>query len=112
MAVVAANLIVKGKDYGIHLFLVEIRDRATHNLIPGVTLGDCGDKMGLNGVDNGFIAFRGLRVPRDALLNKITDVDENGVVTSKFDNKNQRFAVQLSALSDGRAKVGTISCLV
>ncbi len=112
MAVIAANLIVKGHDYGIHLFLVEIRDRVTHNVIPGVTIADCGEKMGLNGVDNGLIAFRGLRVPRDALLNRITDVDENGNVTSRFDNKNQRFAVQLSALSDGRVKVGTVSCLV
>lgn len=112
MAVIGANLIVKGKDYGIHLFLVEIRDRVTHNLIPGVTLGDCGEKMGLNGVDNGFIAFRGLRVARDALLNRITDVDENGNVTSKFDSKSKRFAVQLSALSDGRSKVGTASCML
>ena len=112
MAVIAANLIVKGIDYGIHMFLIEIRDRATHNLIPGVTLGDCGDKMGLHGVDNGFIAFRGLRVSRDALLNKITDVDENGNVTSKFEFKSQRFAVQLSALSDGRVKVSTVACLV
>lgn len=93
MAVIAANLIVKGIDYGIHMFLIEIRDRATHNLIPRVTLGDCGDKMGRHGVDNGFIAFRGLRVSRDALLNKITDVDENGNVTSKFEFKSQRFAV-------------------
>src|SRR3990167_1316461 len=106
MAVIAANLIVKGKDYGIHMFLVEIRDRVNHNLIPGVTLGDCGEKMGMNGVDNGFIAFRGLRVSRDALLDKITQVDENGNVTTKFSNPNQRFAVQLSALSDGRVKVG------
>lgn len=112
MAVIAANLIVKGKDYGIHLFVVEIRDRVNHNLVPGVTLGDCGEKMGLNGVDNGFLAFRGLRVPREALLNKITDVDEFGTVTSKFDNKNKRFAVQLSALSDGRVKVGTMGCMV
>jgi acyl-CoA oxidase len=111
MAVIAANLIVKGKDYGIHMFLVEIRDRVTHNLIPGVTVGDCGEKMGMNGVDNGFIAFRGLRVSRDALLDKITQVDENGVVTTKFDNPNQRFAVQLSALSDGRVKVGIGACV-
>lgn len=106
MAVIAANLIVKGKDYGIHMFLVEIRDRVNHNLIPGVTLGDCGEKMGMNGVDNGFIAFRGLRVSRDALLDKITQVDEEGNVTTKFSNPNQRFAVQLSALCDGRVKVG------
>lgn len=112
MAVIAANLIVKGKDYGMHMFVVEIRDRVTHNLLPGVTIGDCGEKMGLNGVDNGFMFFRGLRVSRDALLNKITDVDENGTVTSKFEYKSKRFAVQLSALSDGRVKVGTMSCLV
>ena len=112
MAVIAANLIVKGVDYGIHLFLVEIRDRVTHDLVPGVTLVDCGPKMGLNGVDNGFIAFRGLRVSRDALLNRITDVDENGNVKSVFQHKSQRFAVQLSALSDGRVKVGTMACFI
>jgi len=112
MAVIGANLIVKGKDYGIHMFVVEIRDRVTHNLLPGVTIGDCGEKMGLNGVDNGFMFFRGLRVSRDALLNKITDVDEHGNVTSKFEYKSKRFAVQLSALSDGRVKVGTMSCMV
>lgn len=111
MAVVAANLIVKGVDYGIHFFAVEIRDRVSHNLLPGVTLGDCGEKMGMNGVDNGFLAFRGLRVSRDSLLNRITDVDEQGNVTTKFEKSNKRFAVQLSALSGGRVKVGIASCL-
>lgn len=112
MAVIAANLIVKGKDYGIHMFVVEIRDRVTHNLLPGVTVGDCGEKMGLNGVDNGFMFFRGLRVSRDALLNRVTNVDEHGNVTSKFEYKSKRFAVQLAALSDGRVKVGTVGCMV
>jgi len=111
MAVVAANLIVKGRDYGIHMFLVEIRDRTTHQVLPGITIGDCGDKMGLNGVDNGFLAFRGLRVPLDSLLNRITNVDEEGNVTSKFTNKNQRFAVQMSALSDGRVKISMSACM-
>lgn len=112
MAVVGANLIVKNKNYGMHFFLVEIRDRVTHNLKPGVSCGDCGQKMGLNGVDNGFIAFRGLRVSRDALLNRVTNVDEEGNVTSIFEKKDKRFAVQLSALSEGRTKVGTVSCVV
>lgn len=72
MAIVGANLIIKEKNYGIHLFLVQIRNTQTHDLMPGVTVSDCGDKMGLNGVDNGTIFFRNVCVPLDSLLDKIT----------------------------------------
>jgi len=54
MSVVLANLIVKGKDYGIHCFVVPIRDEE-HEVMPGVQIVDCGSKMGLHGVDNGMI---------------------------------------------------------
>jgi acyl-CoA oxidase len=72
MAIVFANLIVKGKDYGIHPFIVEIRDSNSHNVLPGITIGDCGDKFGLKGVDNGFLIFRNVRTPRTNLLDRIT----------------------------------------
>lgn len=72
MCVVFANMIVKGKDYGIHVFLVPIRDTHTNSTLPGVVIGDCGEKLGLISVDNGFILFRNVRVPRDNLLDKVT----------------------------------------
>lgn len=104
MAIVGANLIVKGKNHGIHMFIVQIRNTKTHELSPGVNISDCGDKMGLNGIDNGMVFFRNVSVPMDALLDKVTQVSPEGEVTSKF-KKNQRFAVQLSGLCDGRVKL-------
>ena len=41
--------------------------------LPGVRIEDCGAKMGLNGVDNGRFWFDGVRVPRDALLDRFAD---------------------------------------
>jgi len=63
MAVVWANLILDGKSYGIHAFITPIRCSKTHKLFPGVLVGDCGPKTGLNAIDNGFIIFDNYRIP-------------------------------------------------
>ena len=39
-AVVFAQLIVNGVRYGIHGFLVQIRDHETHEVLPGLSIGD------------------------------------------------------------------------
>jgi len=109
MSVVFANLIVNDNDYGIHAFIVPIRNPHNHHPMPGVTLVDCGDKMGLKGVDNGMITFRKVVVPRENLLNRVTQVDRQGNVTSLYENNSKRFAIQLSALSEGRVKVALAS---
>jgi len=74
MAAVFAQLIVKGESHGVHAILVPIRD-AEGNVLPGVTIKDCGYKMGLNGVDNGRLWFDRVTVPVDNLLNKYGDID-------------------------------------
>ena len=105
MSVVMANLIVADKDYGIHAFIVPLRnDNQTTK--PGIIINDCGDKMGLAGVDNGMISFRNVKIPRENLLDKVTQVAPDGTVTSLVSKKEKRFAVQLAALSDGRVKIG------
>ena len=48
---------INEKNYGVHAFLVEIRDKKTHDLKDGVVVGDCGPKNGVNGIDNGFLVF-------------------------------------------------------
>ena len=49
--VVMAQLLVNGKNEGIHAVLVRMRDDKLKTM-PGVTIEDMGYKMGLNGVDN------------------------------------------------------------
>ena len=57
-----AQLFTKGKNYGMHAFIVPIRDLQTHKPLPGVTIGDIGPKFGYNGVDNGFLRFEYVRL--------------------------------------------------
>lgn len=77
---VYARLIVKGEDYGVKTFVVPLRD-SNHNLMPGVTVGDIGAKMGRGGIDNGWIQFSHVRIPRYYMLQKFARVSADGEVT-------------------------------
>jgi acyl-CoA oxidase len=101
MAAVFAQLIVGGENHGVHALLVRIRnDDGTP--MPGVTIEDDGEKIGLNGVDNGRLAFDNVRVQRDALLDKFAQVSEEGIYESPIENPNKRFFTMLGTLIQGR----------
>ena len=85
-----AQLITKGKGYGVHLFEIPIRD-VNFNALPGVSIGDCGPKQGCDGVDNGWVMFENYRVPKGCLLNKFADVSDNGTYFSIIKSDNKRF---------------------
>jgi acyl-CoA oxidase len=104
LAVVFAQLEVGGKPEGVHAFVVPIR--VGGEVAPGVGIEDDGRKMGLNGVDNGRIRFDGVRVPREALLNRFADVTPEGVYQSTIDNPDRRFFTMLGTLVQGRVSVG------
>ena len=70
--------------------------------MPGVRIEDCGEKLGLNGVDNGRIWFDQVRVPREALLNRYADVSPEGEYSSPIENVNARFFTMLGTLVQGR----------
>ncbi|EPS69661.1 hypothetical protein M569_05102, partial [Genlisea aurea] len=89
-------------DMGVHAFIVPIRDMKTHDPLPGVDIHDCGHKIGLNGVDNGALRFRSVRIPRDNLLNRFGDVSRDGKYSSKLPTINKRFAATLGELVGGR----------
>jgi len=105
MAAVFAQLVVGGQRLGVHCLLVPIRG-ADGSALPGVTLSDCGPKLGLNGVDNGRIVFDQVRVPRDALLDRYAQVDADGNYTSAIENPDRRFFTMLGTLVQGRVSVG------
>ena len=104
LAVVFAQLEVGETSEGVHAFVVPIRSKG--KVLPGIRIEDDGQKMGLNGVDNGRIWFDGVRVPRTALLNQFADVTPEGVYESEIDNANKRFFTMLGTLVQGRVCVG------
>lgn len=53
-AMVLARLIIGGKDYGVHNFIVPIRRISDHSCCGGVECGDLGPKIGFNNMDNGY----------------------------------------------------------
>jgi len=101
MAVVFGQLLVRGRNHGVHAILVPIRDEAGADL-PGVTTSDHGGKGGLLGVDNGMLRFHRVRVPRRMLLDRYGGVDENGQYASLIANPNRRFFTMLGTLVRGR----------
>lgn len=79
-AIVFARMIVAGRDYGPQPFVCPLRDYGDYSTLPGITIGDCGAKMGRNGIDNGWIQFTHFRIPRTNLLMRYTKVFRDGSV--------------------------------
>lgn len=75
--------------HGIHAFIVEVRNPVTMLPPNGVTVGDLGEKLALNGVDNGFVIFNNYSIPRDSLLNKHADVTVGGQYVSRTKDKKK-----------------------
>src|SRR5213080_1279797 len=104
MAAVFAQLFTGGQGRGVHVFLVPIRDKRGR-ACPGVRIEDCGEKGGLNGVDNGRLWFNQVRVPREALLDRFGAVAPDGSYTSPIANETRRFFTMLGTLVSGRVSV-------
>jgi acyl-CoA oxidase len=106
IAVVFAQLHVGGEDQGVHAVIVPIRD-AELQLAAGVTVEDDGEKMGLNGVDNGRLTFDHVRVPRANLLDRFGTIDDEGNYSSTIEKASARFFTMLGALVQGRVSVAS-----
>ncbi|MBI3270831.1 MAG: acyl-CoA dehydrogenase family protein [Planctomycetes bacterium] len=106
MATVFAQLLVDGATHGVHAFLVPIRN-ADGTTCQGVSIEDCGHKVGLNGVDNGRLWFDHVRIPRVNLLNRFADVTPDGRYESAIPSPSKRFFTMLSTLVGGRIGVAS-----
>jgi hypothetical protein len=74
-AVVMAQLVIDGKGYGPHPFVVQIRDLKTHEPLENVHVGDIGPKFGYNTMDNGFLLFNKVKIPHQNMLARFSSVD-------------------------------------
>ncbi|MDI5951059.1 acyl-CoA dehydrogenase [Flavobacterium yafengii] len=101
MATVFAKLIIDKIDYGVNAFIVPIRD-TNSKILKGITIGDCGLKMGLNGVDNGTIRFENVSIPKENMLDRFASVNDDGKFESPIPSDNRRFFTMLGTLVGGR----------
>lgn len=104
LATVFAQLRIGDQEYGVHAFLVPIRD-SQGSILPGVHIEDDGHKIGLNGVDNGRITFQQVRIPRLNLLDRFAQVSPSGEYSSVTNNPGKRFFMMLSTLVMGRVSI-------
>ncbi|XP_068932437.1 peroxisomal acyl-coenzyme A oxidase 1 isoform X2 [Petaurus breviceps papuanus] len=77
-AIVLAQLYTKGECYGLHAFIVPIREIGTHKPFPGITVGDIGPKFGYGEMDNGYLKMDNYRIPRENMLMKYAQVKPDG----------------------------------
>ncbi|KAM6467841.1 peroxisomal acyl-coenzyme A oxidase 2 [Liasis olivaceus] len=77
-AVVFAQLYLKEHCYGMHPFIVQIRSLRDHSQAQGITVGDIGPKMGFQNIDNGFLILKNVRVPKENMLARFSQVLPDG----------------------------------
>ncbi|XP_050423854.1 probable peroxisomal acyl-coenzyme A oxidase 1 isoform X2 [Adelges cooleyi] len=86
-AIVVSQLYTQGKCHGIHPFIVQLRDSETWMPLPGIKLGEIGSKLGMNGTNNGYLAFDNVRIPRRNMLMKNSKVLKDGTYEKSINQK-------------------------
>lgn len=78
--IVQAQLRIKGKSYGPHLFYTQLRDIHSGELLPNIVAGDIGPKTydAFGGLDNGWVRFNHVQLPRFNMLSKHAQVKKGG----------------------------------
>lgn len=70
-------------SYGVHSFIVQVRDMKTHQPLPGIAVGDINAKYGYASMDNAYMLFDNFRIPHSALLSRYSKLDPGSGVYTK-----------------------------
>lgn len=101
------------QSYGPHPFFMHLRDGEEGNLLPGIRIDDMGMKTVANDLDNARVWFDEVQLPKEALLNKFCDINENNEYVQK--GEKMRIEVIGQRLLTGRmaiAESALVSCRV
>jgi acyl-CoA oxidase len=79
LGVVIADLQVHGKSHGPHVFFMQLRNEGGA-LCPGIRIEDMGTKTVANDLDNARVWFDNVKLPKDALLNRFADIQDDAYV--------------------------------
>ena len=104
-AVVLADLTVGGVSHGPHAFVTDLRDAPGGALVPGVAITDMGRKTVGNDLDNAAIQYDNAEFPRDALLNRFAQIDDDGNYVKADDAAPHPFTMIGQRLFSGRVAV-------
>ena len=58
-----------------------------HKALPGISVGDIGKKLGYNSVDNGYLSFDKVRIPRTHMLTRFVEITKEGDLEFKANPK-------------------------
>jgi len=87
-AVVYAQLIIGERRFGVHVFMVQLRDENLRPL-PGIEVGDVGTKMGELSIDIGYLRMNRVRIPLRCMMAKRQYVTEDGKYVRRQDEKKE-----------------------
>eukprot|EP00357_Protocruzia_adherens_P016876 CAMPEP_0115016846 /NCGR_PEP_ID=MMETSP0216-20121206/27721_1 /TAXON_ID=223996 /ORGANISM="Protocruzia adherens, Strain Boccale" /LENGTH=720 /DNA_ID=CAMNT_0002387463 /DNA_START=39 /DNA_END=2201 /DNA_ORIENTATION=+ len=91
-SIVYAQLMIDGIEYGVHAFMLQLRDE-NHKLLAGVTTGDLGNKIADNMTDTGFLSLEDVKIPRKYLLSRFHYVTKDGeYIERNKDSKKINYA--------------------
>jgi hypothetical protein len=89
--------------------MVPLRDPETLLPYSGIVIGDMGPKIGLNGLDNGFMVFQDYEISKETLMNRNAQVKDTGEYVARVKDQSKRFGLQLGILSVGRMSINLMS---
>merc|ERR1711871_344775 len=108
LGVVIADLRIAGKSHGPHAFLMDLRDDSG-KLMPGIRIEDMGSKTVANDLDNARVWFDQVRLPKDSLLRKFADIQNDEYV--QVTDERMRIEVIGQRLLTGRLAIAEAALL-
>ncbi|KAF2167598.1 hypothetical protein M409DRAFT_66087 [Zasmidium cellare ATCC 36951] len=91
----------KLRSFGLHPFIMQVRDFVTHQPPKTIIVGDIGPKMGYASMDNAYMLFDNHRIPHSAMLSRFSRLD---LETNEYVKPPHQYVVY-GSLTAGRVNI-------